>query len=69
MALNTGNMTIEEYKRMIEHPMKWADSRERALTIKATILRTIRIVLKDPEQAKKYYNSQPMATIDKEMEE
>ena len=62
-------MTIEEYTKMIEHPMTWADSRGRALTIKAAILRTIRIVLEDPEQAKKYYNRQPMATMDKEMEE
>lgn len=44
--------------------MTWADSRERALTIKAAILRTIRIVLRDPEQAKEYYGRQPMATMD-----
>lgn len=57
-------MTIEDYTRIIEHPMTWADSRERALTIKAAILRTIRIVLKDPELAKEYYGRQPMATMD-----
>lgn len=62
-------MTIEDFTKMIELPMKWADSRERALTIKAAIMRTIRIVLKDPEQAKEYYNCQPMATMDKEMKE
>lgn len=56
-------MTIEDYTKMIEHPMTWADSRERALTIKAAILRTIRIVLKDPEQAKEYYGRQPMTVI------
>ena len=44
--------------------MTWADSRERALTIKSAILRTIRIVLKNPELAKKYYGRQPMATMD-----
>lgn len=57
-------MTIEDYTKMIEHPMTWADSRERALTIKAAILRTIRIVLRDPEQAKEYYGRQPMAIMD-----
>ena len=57
-------MTIEDYTRIIEHPMTWVDSRERALTIKAAILRTIRIVLKDPEQAKEYYGRQPMAIMD-----
>ena len=57
-------MTIEDYTKIIEHPMTWVDSRERALTIKAAILRTIRIVLKDPEQAKEYYGRQPMATMD-----
>lgn len=62
-------MTIEDFTKMIELPMTWADSRERALTIKAAIMRTIRIVLKDPEQARKYYSCQPMATMDKAMEE
>lgn len=62
-------MTIEDYTKRIELPMIWADSRERALIIKAAILRTIRLVLKDPEQAKKYYNCQAMATMDKEIKE
>lgn len=57
-------MTIEDYTKIIERPMTWADSRERALTIKAAILRTIRIVLKDPEIAKEYYSRQPIAIMD-----
>lgn len=57
-------MKIEDYTKMIEHPMTWGKSRSEALTIKAAILRTIRIVLKDPEQAKEYYGRQPMATMD-----
>lgn len=60
-------MTIEDYTKMIELPMTWTDSGERSLTIKAAILRTIRIVLEDPEQAKKYYNRQAMATMDEEL--
>ena len=57
-------MKIEDYTKMIEHPMTWGKSRSEALTIKAAILRTIRIVLKDPELAKEYYGRQPMATMD-----
>ena len=57
-------MTIEDYTKEIEHPTTWVDSREIALIIQVAILRTIRIVLKDPEQAKEYYGRQPIATMD-----
>lgn len=57
-------MTIEDYRKMIEHPMTWVKTPSEARTIKAAILRTIRIVLKDPELAKEYYGRQPMATMD-----
>lgn len=57
-------MKIEDYTKMIEHPMTWGKSRGEALTIRAAILRTIRIVLKDPELAREYYGNQPMATMD-----
>lgn len=57
-------MTIEDYTKMIEHPMTWVKTPDEARTIKAAILRTIRIVLKDPEQAKEYYGRHPMAIMD-----
>lgn len=57
-------MKIEGYTKMIEHPMTWGKSRSEALTIRAAILRTIRIVLLDPKLAREYYDSIPKATMD-----
>lgn len=65
-------MTIEEFKKQIEHPIKqftltndvedvhfWT-----GVHIKATIGRTLRLALQHPELAQEYLDSLPKLTMD-----
>lgn len=71
-------MTDEHFKEMIEKPLVGNNNRminasshteqefyrSNGITLKATIARTIIYCLHYPEQAKRYYDSLPKATMD-----
>ena len=50
---------------MIETPLKWANSNNCSKSfVMGIIERTMRLTLADPELAREYYYSRPMATMD-----
>ena len=58
-------ITIEMFTEMVETPLKWADSKNCSKSfIMGIIERTMRLTLADPELAREYYYSRPMATMD-----
>lgn len=57
-------ITKEQFKTQIEHPYNWAKDFDEEMAIKATIQRTLRLVLKYPELAQEYTDQLPKATMD-----
>jgi hypothetical protein len=57
-------ITQEEFKKQIEHPVRWGKDFDEEMAIKATIQRTLRLVLKYPELAQEYADQLPKATMD-----
>ena len=57
-------ITQEQFKKQIEHPVRWGKDFDEEMTIKATIQRTLRLVLKYPELAQEYADQLPKATMD-----
>jgi hypothetical protein len=58
-------ITIERFAEMVETPLKWADSKNCSKSfIMGIIERTMRLTLADPELAREYYYSRPMAIMD-----
>lgn len=57
-------MDLEDFKKQIEHPYKWAKDIDEKITIGGTLQRTLRLVLKYPELAKEYADQLPKATMD-----
>jgi hypothetical protein len=57
-------MNLESFKKQIEYPVRWGKDFDEEITIKATIQRTLRLVLKYPELAQEYANQLPKAIMD-----
>ena len=56
-------VTIEDFTRMVETPLKWQDSKNKVF-VKAIITRTVRLALTYPNLAREYFDSIPKATMD-----
>lgn len=57
-------ITQEQFKKQIEHPVRWGKDFDEEMAIKAAIQRTLRLVLKYPELAQEYADQLPKATMD-----
>jgi hypothetical protein len=57
-------MNLENFKKQIEHPIRWVKGFGEEMTIKATIQRTLRLVLRYPELAQEYADQLPKVTMD-----
>ncbi len=57
-------MNLEDFKKQIEHPIRWGKDFDEEMAIKATIQRTLRLALKYPELVKEYLETLPKATMD-----
>ena len=57
-------ITQEQFKKQIEHPVRWGKDFDEEMVIKAAIQRTLRLVLKYPELAQEYADQLPKATMD-----
>lgn len=57
-------MDYDSFKQQIEFPYKWAKDFNDKITIGAAVQRTLRLVLRYPELAKKYMDTLPKATMD-----
>lgn len=56
-------VTIEDFTRMVETPLKWQDSKNKVF-VKTIIARTVRLALTYPNLAREYFDSIPKATMD-----
>ena len=57
-------MNLEDFKKQIEHPIRWGKDFDEEMAIKATIQRTLRLALKYPELVKEYLETLPKTTMD-----
>ena len=57
-------MNLEDFKKQIEHPIRWGKDFDEEMAIKATIQRTLRLALKYPELVKEYLETLPKAIMD-----
>ena len=57
-------MDLETFIGQIEYPIRWGKDFDEEMAIKATIQRTLRLVLRYPELAQEYADQLPKATMD-----
>lgn len=57
-------MNLEDFKKQIEHPVRWGKDFDEEMAIKAAIQRTLRIAMRYPDLAKEYLDQLPKATMD-----